>query len=149
MYIGKWKITKKDFIWLIICLLLIICFFIGIFVSKNSDECDVLSGASTAVSIILSIVAIIYTMIEGSNSSKINQDSISKLSNIDNQLKNVSEKLVELKSMDKKIRNIIPKIDSLVKEIENNDEENGNDIDEDIKEDLDSLLNYIKEDFDQ
>lgn len=146
MHIGKWKIEIKDLIWSIICLVLIICFLIGLFIYNKSCASNVLSGASTAVSIVLSIVAILYTMIEGANSSKINQVSIDKLSSIDIQLKDVTEKLAELKDLDRKLRNTIPKVESTVQKIEEQYEEN--EIDSEVRDNLQALLAYINEDID-
>lgn len=146
MHIGKWKIEIKDLIWLIICLVLVMCFFVGLFIYDKNCASSVLSGASTAISIVLSIVAILYTMIEGAHSSEINQDSINKLSSIDAQLKDVTEKLAELKNLDRKLRNTIPKVESTVQRIEEQYKEN--EIDLDIRDNLQALLAYVNEDID-
>ena len=146
MHIGKWKIEIKDLVWFIICLVLIICFLIGLFIYNKSCASSVLSEASTAISIVLSIVAILYTMIEGANSSKINQDSINKLSSIDIQLKDVTERLVELKNLDRKLRNTIPKVESTVQRIEEQYKEN--EIDLEVRDNLQALLAYVNEDID-
>lgn len=146
MHIGKWKIEIKDLIWLIICLVLVMCFFVGLFIYDKNCVSSVLSGASTAISIVLSIVAILYTMIEGAHSSEINQDSINKLSSIDAQLKDVTEKLAELKNLDRKLRNTIPKVESTVQRIEEQYKEN--EIDLDIRDNLQALLAYVNEDID-
>ena len=92
MHIGKWQITKKDLIWFIICLFLAICVFVGLLIYNDDNAQAVLSSASTAISIVLSIVAILYTMIEGANSSRINQEAISKLNQLDLQLEQISKK---------------------------------------------------------
>lgn len=146
MHIGKWKIEIKDLIWFMICLVLIMCFFVGLFIYNKSCASSVLSGASTAISIVLSIVAILYTMIEGAHSSEINQDSINKLSSIDVRLKDVTEKLVELKDLDRKLRNTIPKVESTVQRIEEQYKEN--EIDLEVRDNLQALLAYVNEDID-
>lgn len=146
MHIGKWKIEIKDLIWFMICLVLIMCFFVGLFIYNKSCASSVLSGASTAISIVLSIVAILYTMIEGAHSSEINQDSINKLSSIDAQLKDVTEKLAELKNLDRKLRNTIPKVESTVQRIEEQYKEN--EIDLEVRDNLQALLAYVNEDID-
>lgn len=146
MHIGKWKIETKDLIWFIVCLILGICFLIGLCIYDRSQASAVLSGASTAISIVLSIVAILYTMIEGANSSKVNQDSINKMNNIDTRLEDMTEKLIELKNLDRKLRNTIPKVESTVQKIGQQCE--GNEIDSEVKDNLQALLAYINEDID-
>lgn len=146
MHIGKWKIEIKDLIWLVICLVLIMCFFVGLFIYNKSCALSVLSGASTAISIVLSIVAILYTMIEGAHSSEINQDSINKLNSIDAQLKDVTEKLAELKNLDRRLRSTIPKVESTVQRIEEQYKEN--EIDLEVRDNLQALLAYVNEDID-
>ena len=84
MKIGKWEITGKDAAWFIICLILVIVGVSGLLLSGHTGAMDVISGASTLVSIVLSVVAILYTMIEGANSSKVNAETIEKLSDIFN-----------------------------------------------------------------
>lgn len=146
MHIGKWEITVKDLVWFIICLVLVICSLIGLFIYDRQCASAVLSGAATAVSIVLSLVAILYTMIEGANSSKINQDSINKLGSIDLQLKDVTEKLIELKNLDRKLRDTIPKVDTTIQKIEQKYTED--EIDSEVKDNLQLLLAYINEDID-
>lgn len=150
MHIGKWTVTIKDFVWFAICLILVLCFFIGLFIDDNGCASDILSGASTAVSIVLSIVAILYTMIEGANSSEVNQEAKNKLANIDNQLKEVTQKLTELKELDKRIRYVVPKLDTAVQEIEKASNNSGDKtVDEDVKQNLQYLIKYINEDIDE
>ena len=145
MHIGKWKLTIKDLIWFILCLGLTLCFFIGLFVYNKSCASDVLSGASTAVSIVLSIVAIIYTMIEGANSSRVNQDTINRLSDIDTKLQNISEKTMVLKELDKTLKLAANKTIKIIEE----SSVNGIVIDDDIKDEIEKLKKYITEDIDE
>ncbi len=147
MNIGRWKITVKDLIWFIVCLVLVICFLVGVLICDKNTASAILSGASTAVSIVLSLVAILYTMIEGAHSSTINQDSINKLNSIDAQIKDVTDKLSELKNLDRILRNTIPKIENTVQQIEK--EYSEKEIDSEVKKNLQLLLAYIDEDIDE
>lgn len=147
--IGKWKITVKDLVWFIVCLLLVLCFFVGAFLLDKAGAASVLSGASTAISIVLSIVAILYTMIEGANSSQINQDSKNKLESIDMHLQDVTDKLSELKELDRKIKYVVPKLDTTVQKIEQASPQSIDGIiDDEIKKNIQFLMNYIDEDID-
>lgn len=148
MYIGKWKITCKDFVWFIICLTIVLCFCVGIIINSNTCAAEVLSGSSTAVSTVLSIVAILYTMIEGANSAKINQDSENKLKSIDNKLEQVTHDLTELYRIERKVKKIIPKICSTARSIEQISNDEDEPLIEDVKDDLEFLLRYVKEDID-
>lgn len=150
MNIGKWKITVKDLVWLIVCLVLMLCFFIGVFLFDKAGAASMLSGASTAISIVLSIVAILYTMIEGANSSQINQDSKNKLESIDMHLKDVTDKLSELKELDRRIKYVVPKLDTTVQKIEKASPQiTDSIIDDEIKKNIRYLMNYIDEDIDE
>lgn len=149
MHIGKWQITKKDLVWFIVCLFLTLCIFIGLFVYKNDGATAVLSGASTAISIVLSIVAILYTMIEGANSSKINQEAISKLNQLDHQLEQISKKTIEMSELKGVLNDVIPKVDTVVKNI--GATVGSNDLsmfDDKTKKDIEHLRHYIREDID-
>ncbi len=149
MHIGKWKITMKDFAWFIVCLILVLCFFVGLFLHNKVGATAVLSGASTAVSIVLSIVAILYTMIEGANSFQVNQDSQNKLESIDMHLKDVTDKLAELRELDKRIKYVGPKLDTIVQRIEQSSQSTEVLIDDDIKRNIEYLMNYINDDIDE
>lgn len=149
MRIGKWEITIKDLVWFIVCLILVLCFCVGLFIYDKAGASSVLSGASTAVSIVLSIVAILYTMIEGANSSRVNQDSQNKLDNIELKLKDVTDKLSELKELDRKIKYVVPKLDTTFQKIEQSTPEGSKSLVEDgIKKDIEYLMSYINEDID-
>lgn len=149
MHIGKWKITSKDLVWFIVCLILILCFYVGLFIYDKAGASSVLSGASTAVSIVLSIVAILYTMIEGANSSKVNQDSQNKLESIEFKLKDVTDKLSELKDLDRRIKYVVPKLDTTFQKIEQSSPESSKSLTEDgVKRDIEYLMSYINEDID-
>lgn len=149
MHIGKWQITKKDLIWFIVCLFLLLCVFVGLLIYNNDNATAVLSGASTSISIVLSIVAILYTMIEGANSSKINQAAISKLNQLDLQLEQVSKKTIEMSELKSVLNDVIPKVNLVVKNIET---ATGTDdlsmFDDKTKESIEHLRHYIGEDID-
>lgn len=150
MGIGKWKITIKDFVWLIICLGLIICFLVGMIFQANVKALEIISGASTAVSIVLSIVAILYTLVEGGNSSRINQDSIARLSSIDYQLTQLTEKIKEQQALDQQLKKIISKLDTSLQQIEHSTKKSRNELlGESAAENVNSLLDYIREDIDE
>lgn len=149
MHIGKWQITKKDLAWFIVCLFIVLCVFIGLFVYANDCATAVLSGASTAISIVLSIVAILYTMIEGANSSKINQEAISKLNQLDFQLEQISKKTIEMSELKGVLNDIIPEINTVVKNIEvATGTEDLSVFDDKTKESIEHLRRYIGEDID-
>lgn len=149
MHIGKWKITIKDLVWFITCLVILLCFFIGMFLNNKECASAILSGASTAISIVLSIVAILYTMIEGAHSSQVNQDSKNKLESIDMHLKDTIEKLTELRELDKRIKYVGPKLDKIVHKIDESQQQSANSlINDDIRKNIEYLMSYINEDID-
>lgn len=99
MKIGNWKLEMKDLIWIIICLVLVIAFVSGLVIKDNKNAANVISGASTVVSIVLSLVAILYTMIEGANSANVNHNTIVRLTEIDNHITRYEDKLKDIKEL--------------------------------------------------
>ena len=125
-------------------------FLVGILLVNDSGAAAVVSGASTAISIVLSVVAILYTMIEGANSSRLNEGSINKLNSIDARLEEVTQKVAELKSLDSKIKYVVPKLDVAVQKIEESSKENTEIVfDDDVKKAIQDLQIYLKEDIDE
>lgn len=145
MKIGKHTFDVRDAVWFIVCLIITICFLIGYYVFDSDNLSLVLSSASTAISIVLSIVAILYTMIEGSNSSKLNEDTSNKISDIDRKLLDITSKLTKLKQLDNYIRTAAPKLDMAVKKIEQNSQSE-EPLDDEVKQNIQFLLKYIDED---
>lgn len=88
-------------------------------------------------------------MIEGANSSQVNQDSKNKLESIDMHLKDVTDKLTELRELDRRIKYVGPRLDTIVQKIEQSSQQNANAlIDDDIRKNIDFLMSYINEDID-
>lgn len=110
MKIGTRTITGKDAVWFIICLGIIIAFLSGEVCRNAEGAADVVSGASTVVSIVLSVVAILYTMIEGSNSSAVNKSTIDKLNEIDVRLAQTIEKTEQSKDIEAQIKQVLPEL---------------------------------------
>ncbi len=146
MRIGKWKITARDLVWFIICLVLLNCFGIGMVVCNQADAFDVLSGTLMAVSIVLSLVAVFYTMIEGANNAQVSQDAINKLADIDARLEETAEKLAELKCLDRKLRGMAPKVERVIRELESSKEGDNAMVNDKLREDLQCLLMYVGQD---
>ncbi len=93
MKIGNYNFEKKDFGWLVSILVIALCFSVaGYFVGREYAT-EVLSIVSTAISIVLSIVAILYTLISGSNSSSVNTETKTMLENIDKKLLDLEHKI--------------------------------------------------------
>lgn len=125
MKIGKWKITGKDAVWFIICLILVIVALSGLLLSGHAGAMNVISGASTLVSIVLSVVAILYTMIEGANSSKINAETIDKLSNVEKKLLELNEKSIAQANARNEMKDILSEMMQQAKLNKENSENSG------------------------
>lgn len=125
MRIGKWRITGKDAVWFIICLILVIVALSGLLLSDHADAMNVISGASTLVSIVLSVVAILYTMIEGANSSKINSATIGKLSDVEKKLLELNEKSVAQANARNEMKDILSEMMQQAKLNKENSEHSG------------------------
>ena len=119
MKVGKWNITVKDLIWLIVCLIIIIAFIAGLIIYNKAGASDIISGASTVASIALSLIAMLYTMIESANSSAVNQSTIGKLTEIDGHINEVVKKIDDLKDIERRIKVVLPSLISQAKIIQN------------------------------
>ena len=87
-------------------------------------------------------------MIEGANSTQVNQETKSQLSNIDKKLETVTNKLADLKTKKQNIRDAVPILYSALQEIEKTSTSGGDAINKQIKQNLENLKNYIDEDID-
>lgn len=143
MRIGKWRITVKDLVWFIVCLVLSLCFCVGLLINDYSTASSILSGASTAVSIVLSVVAILFTMIEGANSSRMNQDSRSKLDSINLKLEELTRKDEAFKEKHAKFKEMVPLLGSTYEQLNPKTKDKS-----ELKKDIEDLMNYINEDID-
>lgn len=146
MKIGKWHITVKDFVWAIVLLSILFCLVIGILCYEKDGAAEILSGASTAVSIVLSIVAILYTMIEGANSTKLNQETIGKLDQLDKQIMEISDRTKEVQEKTRILKDIIGRVDFVVEKIDKQSKTSI--IDEETRKEIENLKKYINEDID-
>lgn len=149
MKIGKWTITGKDGIWFTICLLIIISSLSGLLIQQAEGAADVVSGASTVVSIVLSVVAILYTMIEGANSAAINQSTTSKLDEIDIHLKEAMDKIELSKNIEAQIKLVLPdllKQANAIQSVATNSKEVPS-LDPETIKNLEALQKFFEDDF--
>lgn len=151
MKIGQWEITKKDLAWFIACLLIIISFIGGYCIVNKTGAADVISGASTVASIALSLVAMLHTMIESSNSTAVNQNTTAKLTEIDLKVNQAIEKIDNLKDVEQRIKLVLPTLLSQAKIIEEA-QQSGNNIpplSPVVAEHLQFLQSYLNEDIEE
>lgn len=76
-------------------------------------------------------------------------NSQNKLESIDMHLKDVTDKLAELRELDKRIKYVGPKLDTIVQRIEQSSQSTEVLIDDDIKRNIEYLMNYINDDIDE
>ena len=96
-----------------ILFLFILCFLIAGYFCGRSLATEILSIVSTAISIVLSIVAILYTLISGSNSSSVNAKSEMLLSNIEKKLAEPEEEIKEQQQLKVKLDECIETLKSI------------------------------------
>lgn len=93
----KNKFSKRDVVWLSIIFLVIISALLGVILNNKSGAFDIVSGAATVASIVLSIVAVIYTMIDGQRDEQVKEETISKLNELKQETEGLIKKTEELK----------------------------------------------------
>lgn len=107
------KFICRDLIWLAVCVGLCICFVVGILCSKNANSTGILSSVSTVTSIVLSVVAIAYSFVEGTRNSKLNQEMDCKLDKIQKLQEDVNKKIETEQQLLQQINAVKPAIQKL------------------------------------
>lgn len=130
---------KKDLIYVLIIAAVVVCMLVGVFAYCREGAFDILSCAATIASIVLSVVAIIYTMLEGNNSAKINQDTTNQLQQIKNEIKDLSAKMIELNSKKSELNKVLEEAVDAKSET----------VDKKAWLAIESLKSYLSEDLDE
>ncbi len=142
----KEKITKRDLGWIIVILLLAIVFLCCLIVSGNSNASNILSVVSTGISIVLSIIAIVYTFISGIQSGDLNSETKTQIMLLQKEvedLKNSIEKKIQIQN---KVDDYIESISPLISKIAQNTD-GTLEIDEITQKQAQEISEQIRKDF--
>jgi len=140
------KVTKHDLGWIIVILFLTIVLLCCLIVSGSSNASNILSVVSTGISIVLSIIAIVYTFISGVQSSDLNSETKTQIMLLQKkveELKNSIEKKIQIQN---KVDNYIQSISPLISKIAQNTGE-ALEIDEITQRQAQEISEQIRRDF--
>lgn len=139
-------VTKRDLAWIIVILLLAIVLLFCLVVSGSSNASNILSVVSTGISIVLSIIAIVYTFISGIQSSDLNSETKTQIMLLQKEvedLKNSIEKKIQIQN---KVDNYIESIAPLISKIAQNND-GALEIDEITQRQAQEISEQIRRDF--
>lgn len=139
-------ITKRDLFWIIVILLLVIVLLCCLVVSESTKAANILSVVSTGISIVLSIIAIVYTFITGIQSSDINGETKTQIMLLQKEVKNLKDSIEKNIYIREKLNDDIKSVSPLINSIAQN--VNGTvTIDETMKKRAQKISEQIRKDF--
>lgn len=130
---------RRDIVWICILFVVVICALLGVIIYDKQGAFDIVSCSATVASIVLSIVAVVYSIVEGASSNRVKEETILKLNDLQNEAKKLSERLNELKDFESKLNAAIDKASV------SDDEQDA----QEALESLKKLQHYLHEDFEE
>lgn len=116
----KEKVTKRDFGWIIVILLLAIVLLCCLIVSGNPNASNILSVVSTGISIVLSIIAIVYTFISGIQSSDLNSETKTQIMLLQKEVENLKNSIEKKIQIQNEVDSYIESVSPLISKIAQN-----------------------------
>lgn len=114
------KVTKRDLGWVIVILLLAIVLLCCLIVSGSSNAANILSVVSTGISIVLSIIAIVYTFISGIQSSDLNSETKTQIMLLQKEVENLKNSIEKKIQIQNKVDSYIESVSPLISKIAQN-----------------------------
>lgn len=113
-------LTKRDLFWIIVILLLVIVLLCCLVVSGSANATNILSVVSTGISIVLSIIAIVYTFISGIQSSDINSETKTQIMLLQKEVGNLKDSIERKIQIQNEVDNYIESVSPLISKIAQN-----------------------------
>lgn len=118
--VKKEWLTKRDLFWIMVILLLAIILLCCLLVSESANAANILSVVSTGISIVLSIIAIVYTFISGIQSSDINSETKTQIMLLQKEVENLKGSIEKKIQIQNEVDNYIEKVSPLISKIAQN-----------------------------
>ena len=139
-------VTKRDLGWVIAILLLIIVLLCCLIISRSDNASNILSVVSTGISIVLSIIAIVYTFISGIQSSDLNSETKTQIMLLQKEVVNFKDSIEKKVQIKNEVNEYIESISPLINVIAQNTCGTVT-IDETIQKQAQAISKQIKRDF--
>ena len=140
------KVTKRDLGWVIVILLLAIVLLCCLIVSGSSNASNILSVVSTGISIVLSIIAIVYTFITGIQSSDLNSETKTQIMLLQKEVENLKNTIEKKIQIQNKVDSYIESVSPLISKIAQNTD-GALEIDEITQKQAQEISEHIRRDF--
>lgn len=111
------RVMPRDLIWIIIILLITIIELCALLIVDCANAANILSVVSTGISIVLSVVAIIYTFIAGAESSNLNVETRTQIMQLETQIKLLNDGIKRKKELQEEITKYTSEVKPLVEEM--------------------------------
>lgn len=139
-------LTKRDLFWIILILFLVIVVLCCLLISGSANATNILSVVSTGISIVLSIIAIVYTFISGIQSSDINSETKTQIMLLQKEVEDLKYSIEKKIQVQKEVGNYIESVSPLINTIAQNT--NGSVIiDETLQKRAQEISEQIRRDF--
>ena len=139
-------IAKRDLFWIIVILLLVIVALCCLIVSGSTNAANILSVVSTGISIVLSIIAIVYTFISGIQSSDINSETKTQIMLLQKEVENLKDSIEKKIKIQNEVVNYIKSVSPLINTVAQNTDGSVT-IDETIQKRAQEISEQIRRDF--
>lgn len=141
----SFAILFRDLIWVIIILFLVIVALCALLIVDKPNAANILSIVSTGISIVLSIIAIIYTFIAGAQSSNLNTETRMQIVQLENQVKLLNDAIKRKEALQGELVKYTKEVKPFVEEVA---QSKGGSIkvDSNMRERASRLSEIIKED---
>lgn len=111
------RMTPRDLVWIIVILFITIIELCALLIVDNANAANILSVVSTGISIVLSVVAIIYTFIAGAESSNLNAQTQTQIMQLENQVKLLNDGIRRKEELQEEITKYTSEVKPLVEEM--------------------------------
>lgn len=139
-------LTKRDLFWIILILFLVIVVLCCLVISGSANATNILSVVSTGISIVLSIIAIVYTFISGIQSSDINSETKTQIMLLQKEVEDLKYSIEKKIQVQHEVGNYIERVSPIINTIAQNT--NGSVIiDETLQKRAQEISEQIRRDF--
>lgn len=121
--IGSYGVMVRDISWLLIIAICSAIIFASMMIRHSSNALNAISAASTLLSIALSFIAIIKSMIDSADATRVNTKTEGILQNIDNEILDVAKELDVHKENEEVLKNNMEKAIQLLSLLSKADDE--------------------------
>lgn len=123
-FIGTYGVMVRDVIWLLVIVSCAAIVFVSMLIRGSANALNAISAASTLLSIVLSFIAIIKSMIDSSDATRVNTKTEANLQNLDNKIQELFKELDIHKENEEVLKDNMERAIGLLSLLSNANDEN-------------------------